>query len=336
MIHHRRRRFMTVLLGATLAAALAGPALVVAKNPTWDITFVQIPHTVAPGNDAGWEVTIWNNGTSTINDLTATFTALDTPTALPTYSSDLQYSSGGPGSCDTASGLFVCSIGTLVAGAYVSIVVAYAVPADQTGTFDLNVAIAAGTGNTGSDGPGKSRGDAFDKTSSTAVSHDPNFDGGFVPEGGDTYQTNPDITNRNIQSTALSGSAELIGVTIEDGITRDPDCNSTTPDPACANLFGEWSAVHVGDGSPYATAFKVTLVVRGSAVPGGLSPEDIVVVHVLDDGSVDVIGDDSSERCLSATTAPAAPPDCIYVEKVGSNWQIVVWMFQNGTLRGGW
>ena len=328
----RFRRLISLTAVATLAAGTLGIGTVSAANPNWDIDIVAVPPTVGAGHDAGFVVTVTNDGPSQINALSVTTTALDTPDAAPTYISMLVYSTGAVAPCAIGSPQ-TCQIGTLEAGVSVTFTVAYAVPGGARGNFELEVAIRAGTGDTSADGPkGKSRGDAYMETESAEIGSG-DFDGGFVV-GQDSYQTNPSITNRNIQSTALSDTEELIGVMIEDGITSIAQCNATTGGPACANLFGEWSSVNVDNGTAFDEPFKVTLVVRGSSVPGGVSAEDIVVVHVHD-GTIEVIGDSAGERCATANSEPTTPPGCVYAERVGPNWQIVVWLFDNGSLRGG-
>jgi hypothetical protein len=51
---------------------------------------------------------------------------------------------------------------------------------------------------------------------------------------------------------------------------------------------------------------------------------------------VNVIGDTDDEIC-TFEALPSYPdnPECISVEKVGNNWKIDVWLFQNGAIRGG-
>ncbi|MBA2322224.1 MAG: hypothetical protein H0V89_13850 [Deltaproteobacteria bacterium] len=324
-------RFATVLTASSLALMLLGVGSVTAATPNWDIDIVTLPAAVAPGRHAGYEITVTNDGPSNINGLSVTVTPLDTPTATPTHVSNLVYTAGGPASC-TTTGLLVCQLGTLVARASVTFTAAYIVPAGESGTFDLNVSIRAGTGDTGSDRGGSSRGDQYAESAATALGST-NFDGGFDVNGLAVYQTNPSLGRRNVQSTRLTSPASLIPVTIEDGITTGVTC-STTANAACGRLFGEWSKLNVDDGTPFAAPFKVVITLLGNAVPGGAGADDIVVVHVLDGGGIDVIGDSADEICDSTTGTPTNA-ECITVTKIGNNYQIVVWLFQNGSIRGG-
>lgn len=323
MIRKRLGRIATVLSSASLILALVGVGTASAANPSWDVSFDRLPNVVAPGRDAGWFVTVTNNGPSNINDLNISITSEEAG-AFPTYFVGMDLSSGGTESCDTTSGALVCNIGTLVDDGSATFTVAFEVPPTDTGTFDLNIGLFAGTGNTDSDGPGKSRGDKRTFTNSTPISSSSNFDGGFTVDEF-TYQTNQNVGRRNLQATTIENVGENIGVTIEDGITTGVDCEVS----ASATCFGEWSAVNVDDGAPFTAPFKVTLLISGSAVPGGTSTSDIVLVHELDSGAIEVV----SDRCASADDSASA--ECIFVTKVGSTYQIVAWLFHNGNLRGG-
>jgi hypothetical protein len=317
-----------------------GVGPVSAQNPSWFININPTPATVGAGHDAGFIVTVGNNGPSNINDLRVIVTPtdlvpLDSAADDPTYrSTPLAYAINGtpvdgPQNCIGTRPL-TCLLGTLVAGESVTFTVAYAVPSDLRGNFDINVAIRAGTGDPG--GKNNSRGDAFDKSDfATIASGD--SDAGFVV-GADVYQTNPTLGTKNLQSTKLEGTPELIPVTIEDGIQSLAACDSISDDPDCTGLFGEWSRLNVNNGNGgvnFATPFKVTLVIRGSAVPGGVQAGDIHVVHVLDNGSINVL----TQNCVSDGTPPDPNAECIVVTKVGSNWKIEVWLLQNGSARGG-
>jgi Domain of unknown function DUF11 len=318
-------RLMTALTTAAMALSVLGVGTAAAKPPNWSVTPIRLPATVAPGNDAGYSVTIANHGPSNINALNLTVTALATPAAAPSYFSGLTYTSGGPASCST-SGVLTCQIGTLVAGASVTFTVAYAVPGTHSGTFDVDFAIRAGTGDV--EGGNNSRGDKLNVISKTAVSQSVNFDGGFAV-GQSTYETNQAVGRNNRQATTLVSPESLIPVTIEDGITSGVPCTVAQ----CANAFGEWSKLTVAGGKNYQTAgtpFKVTLLVWGNAVPGGTKAEDIVFLHTLDNGTTEVIDD----ACTPATGAPTNA-ECLTVTPVGKNFRIEVWLYKNGFGRGG-
>ena len=327
MIRKRLGRIATVLTTAMVATMLVGVGSASAANPSWAVSFDRLPNVVAPGNDTGWFVTVTNNGPSNINDLNISITSEETGD-LPSYISDLILSSGGTESCSTATGALVCNVGTLVDDGTVTFTVAFPVPLGDTGSFDLNIGLRAGTGDTETDGPGKSRGDKVTFTNSTPISQSSNFDGGFSADEF-IYQTNQALGRRNLQASTVENVGANIGVTIEDGITNGVDCATA----ASRTCIGEWTALNVDDGDSFGTAFKVTLLISGSTVPGNLSASSIVLVHQLDGGSVEVLGDSPDERCASENDSASA--ECVFVTKVGSNYKLVAWLFQNGNLRGG-
>jgi len=309
--------------------ALVGGSGVNAANPSgWKITFVKIPTIVGAGNgnDAGYQVTVENQGPSQINGLSMTVTPTDTPAVLWSYLSAFTTVNAATPVCTTTAPL-TCQLGTYAAGSKLTFTIAYPVAAGLTGTFDVDVSIRASTGDVNPDG-GHSRGDAFVQTASTTISSSPNFDGGFVV-GSDDYATGGSLGRNNKQNTALIPPGSLIPVTIEDGITTGVTCDPNV-NAACNGVFGEWSRLNVNNGTP-GLAFKATLFVWGGAVPGGVGADEIQVVHVLDGGGINVI----SQHCTFGTGSVPTNVECITPSKVGSNYQIIVWLFQNGAVRGG-
>lgn len=306
-----------------------GPAS--AANPTWKITARLLPTEVAPGNNAGYFVTVENIGPSNINALTLKVTPESTPTGTtlnePSHFDGLTWNFGGPGSC-TESGQLVCDLGTFAAGARVTFTVAYGVPTGTSGTFDVMFSLRAGTGDTGSDGKGKSRGDQGDFPFSTDVNTTANFDGGFAVDE-TLFQTIGTLGRQNKQNSSVDSPESLVPVTIEELAPGDVTCN-----PACPGAFGEWTALNVADNKDYddetPTPFQVTIFVWGGAVPGGTSVDQIYVLHTTNAGATYEI----REHCTPSTGTPTNA-ECLTVTKVGSNYKIVVWLYQNGNLRGG-
>jgi uncharacterized protein DUF11 len=339
VIRMRLGRFAAVF---TAAALLLGVAITPAsaQNPSWFINAVLKPGAVGAGHDAGYEITVGNNGPSNINALRVIVTPLDLEPLVvgdePTFVSTLAYAingvpTTGPQDCTSQLPL-TCELGTLVDDETVTFTVAYGVPTGSSGTFDVDVAIRAGTGDP--DGKNNSRGDKTNVTFHTPI-RGGDFDGGFVV-GADNYQTNPVLGTKNVQSTGLFGGPEFFPVTIEDGSTLGgPEC----PNPV--GSFGECSLVSVGGGGNF-PKFKVVLMVRGSNVPGNPAPSNIVVHHTFQSGvdalgnpiyTTEILGDSSSERCDSPTSPSVVP--CIDVSKVGPNYQIIIWNIHNGGYKGG-
>lgn len=337
MIRNRLSRIGIVLTSAALASMLLGTGVVSAANPTWRVDFDNLPNVVSPEADAGWLVTVTNDGPSNINDLNITIDSKST-TAGYSYLSALDVSTGfvvAP--CPTVGGVTTCNVGTLPDDATVTFTVAFAVPTGASGPFNITIGLRSGTGDTETD-PGHSRGDKKDFPWSTPIVQNSNFDGGFTVDD-HTYQTNQNVGRRNVQATTVENVGDAIGVTVSDG-GYEP--NPTCPvQPACDQVIGEWSNINVDDGQTQ-SAFKLTLLVSGSTVPVGTDAEDIVLLHVLDydgpdagtDHDLVIIGDSDDEICDSADDSASA--ECIFVTKVGSNFRIVAWLFENGGARGGY
>jgi hypothetical protein len=326
VIRKRLGRVATVLMSAAMLAALAFAGPVSATNPTWAVAFNELPSIVGAGHDAGWFVTVTNSGPSQINDLRITLTS-EIAGALPTYLSPLTLSSGGAYSCSAASGAEVCNVGTVVDQGSVTFTVAFHVPAGRTGAFDLNVGLLSGTGDTGSDKPGKSRGDKATFTDSTPISSSSNFDAGFSVTG-DTYQTGGSLGRNNKQTTELVTTDDAIPVTITDGVTDFP-CDVTTEDTQCLRVIGEWSVLDVNGGNN-TDPIKVTLLIWGGSVPGGVGVGDIFLLHA------DGLGGYVPVNATCDAEPPTNAPCLVLVTKVGSNFKIVAWLEKNGGARGGY
>jgi len=327
------RRIAILFTAASMALILVGVGTAGAATPTWVMNVDRLPPVVATDANAGYRVTILNNGTSNIVNLSLSSSVSDEPVyrTQPEYSS----SSAGPGAC-TTSGTWSCSLGALPAMSKVEVIVAWST-VGTTGKFDVTFS-AKTVGDTSSDGDKKkSRGDALTKTVSTTISTSGDFDGGFALDA-TTYATNASLGRRNIQSTSVSTpDDQFIPATVQDG----PGTSSDLECPTATTTFGECSLVSVGEGRTFA-AFKVVLLVLGNAVPGGTSTADIDVFHTFADGlnpdgsiryTTEIIGNDDGERCASEDDSSLAP--CVFVTRVGSNYRIVVWLFHNGGLRGG-
>jgi hypothetical protein len=298
-----------IAVGALLGASAIAAGPVAAKTPGWTIQNVQnLPDTVAQNAVAGYSFTIKNIGSSNISSLYLT----DSVSATP------EFFWNSRGTVCTLSPDLRCSFGALNAGASIDVILAYRV---GTSNFSDKLQLDS-TGDPS--GKNNSHGDSFIQTVTTPVSSSSNFNGTFTIDTS-ALQTTGTLGNSNKQNSSVVPPETLIPVTIQDGITSGIPCTIA----ACGNQLGEWTKLNVANGKPYTAAFKVTLTIYKNAVPGGLSTSDINVLHTLNDGSTYVI----SAAC------PASGPittECRTVTKVGQNWQIVVWLLQNGALRGTW
>lgn len=330
-------RFFGVTVAAMLTFAIvsAGPAA--AKPPGWGFDpIVAVPGTVSPGRVAAFDVTIKNTGRSNISSiLMTTDLAASSPLAVPAYISDATWQ-GQPAPLITRpcgsppyTAALSCSFGSLVAGATVSLRIAFPVPA-SAGTHSFNF-VLTGNGNTPSDTGGTSHGDTKKGLASVSVSNDADFAGGFVLDT-ETFSTVESLTKQNPQSASLTTTQDFAAATIQES-----NSFSGTGSPcATVNCIGQWATVTAPN--PQGGAIKVNLLIFGKGMPGSVGPEDIVLYHLggtdLERGDDGIIGDEASERCASATDSASAP--CIYVTEEGQNFRIVAWLLHNGTLRGTW
>jgi len=313
VIRKRLGRLATVITAGAMALLLLGVGGAVAKTPSgWSISVTKLPATVKAGNNAGYDVTIRNVGPSNVNAVTFTIVPKDTPNATPAYFSGLT-----PFYTCTTSGQVVCDIGTMAAGTVITLRVAYAVPTTSSGTFDVSFELKAGSGYV--PGNNQSRGDAYANLVKTSLSSSANFDGGFTVDSDGTFQTTGNLGRNNKQVTSLDTSDLYIPVTVTDGVADYP-CN------LCTNLVGEWSILDVNNGN--SGPIKVTLLIWGGSVPGGVSADELYLVHANGDGTFNNV----TETCdLTHTNA-----DCLEsVTKVGNNFRVVAWLAKNGGHRGG-
>jgi hypothetical protein len=306
-------------------------------------------------------VTIANEGRSNISAL-----FLDTdPNALPpspvspTYVSLPTYANqpDGAGSCHPAgAGPLYCDFGNLVAGASVTVTVAFQMPASGSTFFNFR---ALGNGNTPSDG-GTSHGDALKAlisinggnsrppvtpAASITLNASKNFAGGFSPDDDTVVANDPNLGPKNIQSGQIGSPVGGIAVTLEDGLA-DNAFSCEALGTICTHRFGEWARLNVGGGATFTNGIHVTIVILGNKVPAGAAVDTIMVIHVPTnpDGSLGtpyVI----SNRCDNNPGGGLDPDDddldllgeeCILVTQVGKNFQVDAWFLNNGGARTGY
>lgn len=312
MIRKRLGRFTTVFTAATMALLLVGVGTTSAATPGWkNSNAVPILESVGPGKDAGFTVTLLNEGPGNIATL---YLKADKEAS---YVSDTTH-------CTKAPTLY-CSFGAQNVGQTIVLTVAFEV--GSSGTFTVNFSQSA-NGFSESDKGNKSRGDINKFSASAAVTTGGgNFDGGYNV-GDDAYSTNQSVGRGNVQATKLEKAPNLQAVTIQDGVT-EYTCQSTVTE--CSRLIGEWSVLHVGDGT--VGPMKVTILIYGNAVTGNPDLSSLYLVHTNDLGVTNVIDD----QCTYDGDGAVTNADCLAgtPTKVGRNYQIVAWLAFNGGIRGG-
>lgn len=303
------RRIAGVTVAAALVLAALGAGPVAARTPGWQFLNVQtLPTTVGQNAVAGYSFTIKNGGKSNISALYLT----DTTSTPP------EFVWNSRGTACQLSPTLRCEFGALVAGASIDVIVAY-----RVGTTNFNNSFQLdSTGDPA--GGNNSHGDSKLQPVSTAVSSNANFAGTFTLNTS-ALQTTGTLGNSNKQTSTVEPPETLIPVTVQDGITNGVPCTIA----ACSNQLGEWTNLNVANNKAYAAAFKVTLMVYKGAVPGGVDADEIEVLHTTNAGTTYVISAD----------CPVSGPitsECRTVDQVGQNFRIVVWLLQNGSLRGTW
>jgi len=311
------RLLAATALTCSFGLAAAGGAS--AATPRWSMSVTDLPGVVHNGSNAGYRVTISNAGPSNISTLFLVTKTQDSPTYVSTPT---QGTCTAPG-----AGPLVCTFGALNAGASVTVTVAYATPASGT-SFDP-VFQANSNGATFSDGKGTSHGDTLQDPNETptGLTTSKNFAGGFSidrsPVSDDTAlgRTNP-------QSTSLVPPQPAVVATVEDGLADSAfACASCT-----GTLLGEWSRLNVNNDQQFGDLIKVSLLIYGKSLPKSVdltsqaSLDQVVLVHVLKDGSVVTM----SDRC------PVSGPtlNCVTATAQGSNLLITGYTDQNGGVRG--
>jgi hypothetical protein len=345
-----RRRVASVTASALLALMLIGPAAVNAGTPGWKFYITPIPADgiVAPSASAGFVVTIANEGKSNISAL---YLSTDLPATAPnggapTYVGTPGWTNqpDGSGVCSAANaGPLYCDLGNLIAGASVTVTVAFQMPASGSSFFNF---LAFGNGNTPSDG-GTSHGDELKglisinsgnsrppvtPAAQITLNASKNFAGGFTTDG-TVVANDQTLGPKNIQSGKIVPPAQNVPVTIEDGLADDA-FSCANLGTTCTNRFGEWARLNVAAGTPFNTGIHVTYTILGNKVPQGATVDTINLIHVPSDGAGNLGTPYVIYLRCGAATLPSVPGvECITVTQVGKNFQVDAWFASNGGSR---
>lgn len=299
------------VLGLVGAAVFAGVGPASAGQPHWSMTVVNQPSLVAAGSEAAFEVTISNPGPSNISKL---FLGVDT-TVAPDYLTTTQ------GACSAPGTALSCSFGALRKGGSITVVAAFPTRSGATG-FAAGF-FATTSGATGSDKGHSSHGDTLrdPNEAPTQLTTSRNYAGGFSLDRS-PVSTDPHLSATNVQSTTVVPPKGGVVTTAQDGLGPDAfTCTGCT-----GTLFGEWSSINVDNGAAQSGLIKVTLTVRKNQIPYGVKLKDIVLVHVLDNGTTKIL----DQRCCGAPKA-----DCITVTPLPyGDVQITAYVTENGGFKG--
>jgi hypothetical protein len=352
VIGNLTRRVATVASAALLGTMLLGVGTAVASTPGWAFSAIDTslnPATVGTGYSAAFVVTLTNTGPSNIS---AVFLGTDmnvSPTyiSLPTYTTPDGWGPAAP-CLPLGSVPWYCSFGNMTVGETVKLTIAFAASDPGTafgttppGTLPVSCNAAAppdptswtfhftafGNGNTPTDKGGKSHGDTLCGATSVVTSKSKDFAGGFQLDDS-TVGTTGNLSGTNDQTSSVTPppASALIPVTIEDGLTSNPGTGGDPCQPiGTLRCIGDWTDVHVGN--VVTGPIKVTLVLYGPSLPGGVTADKIGLWHSGSSPNPVVL------RCSALTLPTVGGAECVTVTKVGKNFQIVAWLLHNGGLR---
>jgi hypothetical protein len=316
--HARIRRRLGLAAAVTVALASLGGGSVSAATPDWEVSAVATPSAVSAGADAGYIITISNNGGSNISQvyLTDALQNLDgSQLANPAVILGTSYVSSSQGTCDPVGERLACSLGAVRAHKSATVTVAYVVP---TGTATPFKRVFEGntTGVAGDKG-GSSHGDVRQDDGTTEVGTGADFAGRFIADDVLTV-SDAGIGAGNNQSTKVTAPTGAIGVSVKDG--------SSVPELACAGCWSETSEIHVNGVAFYSKGFKIEI-----GIYKDLSQTVHGVVHQFDAGHAPA-SETITTKC-SKQSPPAVVP-CFSVDKLsGGSISVTVWLKENGTIR---
>ena len=332
--------FASIVTTSLMALLVLSPVGTLAKPPGWGFDYVNaVPGAVSPGKAVAFDVKISNTGKSNISSvLMKTDLGELNPLAVPLYVSDATWT-GQPeplitrpcGSPDYTTELS-CDFGSLVAGATVSLRIAFPTPSTlpPSSPYTFNF-VLTGNGNTPSDTGGTSHGDTKKGLASVNLNTSSDFAGGFVLANTESFETGTSLSRQNPQSTKITISQDYEAGTIQEQSSFSDGglCQTVT-------CIGQWAVVTAPN--PSNALISGSLLIYGKNIPGSVTANDIFLYHLggtdAERGDDGIIGDESSERCASADDSASAP--CIYVTPEGQNWRVDFWLIHNGGLRGGY
>ena len=143
--------------------------------------------------------------------------------------------------------------------------------------------------------------------------------------GADVYDTVGSLGRQNKQNSSLDVTDNFLPATVEDG-SGVQSGNTCTIDECFGAKVGEWTRIDVPS---HSGMIQVTMFIWGGNVDGGVQPGGVYALHDPD-------GAAGAYPIKTICTSDAPTSECVVATKVGSNWKLVVWLNDNGGLRGGY
>jgi hypothetical protein len=298
---------------------MAGPATILAALAPADHTATAVPGSVSPGERVAFDIHFKNTSSSNLASLSLDALTSDATPAGATLLGVEPFDRGG---CDTTSGDLHCAFGALNSLDEINLRVVYTTP-DVKGTFTVPFLFTT-TGNAPQGK--KSHGYNYPTDGVAILDDSANFAGAYTSEDG---QLVTDIQvldkNKNPQFTQVTAPESLIGVTVGEEAIGVP----TVPCPAEAGTcFGQWSIISVNPGNvlDYTPPGGIEVLIGYKGTIGNAK-----FVHVLDDGTVQLIEDQCS---ANPPTAAELKPGCFIINRVGGDSFVTLWIWKNGRLSG--
>jgi hypothetical protein len=318
-----RRLAGTTVALVLLTGLLAGTS--VAKPPDYGQADSATPaEFVSYGGQVRFDVA-WTNLSGA--NLPTVFTKAVTPDGADLVAV-LSQSQGECG--EDLDGNLSCDFGTVNAGVTVDLAVVYRVPTSGPDSFSVTFVFTA-QGDTGSDKPGKSRGDDMPITASVDLTNDPDEGGTYVYGDVTTLQNNQSLSKqRNPQSARL----DFAGNDDEDGFgaTLDELGATTYECPGVTTCYGLWNVVSVSEADGVPGGFETVLgyfSVPSNAVGGFV--HWLVTPNVDDpDGEFELI----DEACDYDDGVVTNMPCIADVAKIQGNTFFTILSETNGPMRG--
>ncbi|MEX1072287.1 MAG: hypothetical protein WED86_01185 [Chloroflexota bacterium] len=302
------RTLASLLLTVSLAlTALAGPAVILGAQPSADHTATAVPGAVTPGANVAFDVHFKNTSPSNLAQFFLNAVTPDGATLV-------EVESASRPECDWSSGDLHCTFGAVNSGAEVDLRVVYTTPSTK-GTF--TVPFKFSTTGVAPDKGKNSHGDDYPTPGAATLDDSRDFAGAYTSDGGQVVTDSQDLhRTRNPQFTLVIAPANAIAVTVGEAAFACP--------AEAGTCFGQWSVISVDSGTVYPGGFKVVLGYKGNI-------GNAKFVHVLDDGTVQLIEDE-----CSADPPPIAEtdPGCFIITNAGGESFVTLWISQNGRVSG--
>jgi hypothetical protein len=330
-----------IVLTTLMIGMAAGPAVVSASGPSWDVTVEPIPPNATAGDTAAFLVTIANGGKAIDKLLLG---------ALTPDGATLVASTPSQGSCAEHESLG-CLLGPLAAHGSASVLVVYQTPAEAS-KLKVQFAAAARFGD-GDDRRANGDDDDDDDGDWRVIVRsgqvqlispsDPDFAGRFVLDPSQRIVRNDQsIGGSNQHATRVVAPEIGIATWVDDIAGQIAGCGGSGGLPC----FGAISEIHVNDGAMYGDGFKVVITFGAGELPlvadeddhSGTRPfraKDLHLQHELDDGSTENIprcygDDDDDDRHGSGSDLP-----CFMAwDRKDGSIRARITLTQNGLIQG--